>query len=127
MKTTLLHLFALLTCIIITGSYLQAQNFHTVKDINTATNSYPFGGHDAGNSGLYTNGYTILNGVSYFTADDGLHGYELWRSDGTETGTYMIKDIIQRAIGSFPHDILVFKNAIYFIASDSLNNSELWK
>jgi len=30
----------------------------------------------------------------YFTAFDGSHGYELWTSDGTETGTYMVKDIL---------------------------------
>jgi ELWxxDGT repeat protein len=35
----------------------------------------------------------VLDGVVYFTADDGDHGRELWRSDGTEGGTSLVKDI----------------------------------
>src|SRR3954454_6105335 len=36
---------------------------------------------------------TSIGQVSYFTADDGKHGRELWRTDGTLTGTSLVKDI----------------------------------
>jgi ELWxxDGT repeat protein len=34
-----------------------------------------------------------MGGILYFTGDDGIHGWELWRSDGTVGGTYMVKDV----------------------------------
>lgn len=37
--------------------------------------------------------FASLDGVLMFTADDGAAGTELWRSDGTNAGTYMLKDI----------------------------------
>ncbi|HYI01666.1 ELWxxDGT repeat protein, partial [Hyalangium sp.] len=36
---------------------------------------------------------TDVNGTLYFTANDGLHGRELWKSDGTESGTALVEDI----------------------------------
>jgi hypothetical protein len=33
-----------------------------------------------------------VNGVLYFTADDGINGNELWKSDGTVGGTTLVKE-----------------------------------
>ncbi len=38
-------------------------------------------------------GIVGAGGIAYFTADDGVHGCELWRSDGTAAGTWLVKDI----------------------------------
>lgn len=35
----------------------------------------------------------VLDGWSYFYGNDGIHGLELWRSDGTPGGTHMVRDI----------------------------------
>ena len=35
----------------------------------------------------------VLNGVAYFVANDGVHGPEVWRSDGTSAGTWLVSDL----------------------------------
>ena len=54
-----------------------------VKDVKEGT------GH-----GMTYAQFTGVGDIVYFRADDGTgYGQELWRSDGTEVGTYMVKDI----------------------------------
>src|SRR5262245_16495025 len=38
-------------------------------------------------------GMVEIGSTAYFTADDGVHGVELWKSDGTASGTTLVKDI----------------------------------
>ena len=67
---------------------------------------------------------TPWNESFYFRADDG-SGRELWKSDGTVTGTVRIKDI-DPAGGSNPDELTVFKDRLYFVATEPNYGHELW-
>lgn len=96
-----------------------------VKDIVPGVNgSDPIG--DGGNPNFFIDQYTVFNGKIYFDADDGVHGNELWSSDGTALGTTMVSDINSGPSGSYPRTITVFNGKIYFSADDSVHGTELW-
>src|SRR5881396_400268 len=97
-----------------------------VKDINTTAtrNSFP------GASGTaFPTEFAFFNGAWFFSADDGMSGTELWKSDGTPGGTVQVKDINSTSSGasSSPRGFTVFNNALYFSADDGVNGRELWK
>lgn len=90
-----------------------------------------------GNSNSYgINKMTNVNGIVYFFAADGQYGntnkgFELWRSDGTDAGTYMVKDI-NPGMGSslltgLDNTVMVaYAGLVYFNATDGTHEG-LWK
>ena len=94
---------------------MKAQSPQLIKDINPgSSHSTP----------LYLTAYQ--NGV-FFIADDGIRGQEPWISNGTEAGTYMLKDIYPGNNEPFyARNPLVVDNLIFFIGNDGINGGELW-
>jgi ELWxxDGT repeat protein len=63
----------------------------------------------------------VMNGVVYFQAYSPAYGFELWRSDGTEFGTDMVKDISSGQFPSLPgfptrNQFLAVNGALFFTA-----------
>ncbi|GEN07223.1 ELWxxDGT repeat-containing protein [Myxococcus fulvus] len=48
---------------------------------------------------------------------DGTDGYELWTSDGTEAGTFMVEDIAPGQASSFPRRFIVHDGFLFFVIS----------
>jgi ELWxxDGT repeat protein len=63
----------------------------------------------------------------YFYGGDQVHGYELWRTDGTPTGTMMIKDIMPGSGNSYVANLTASEDKLYFFADDGLHGYELWR
>lgn len=93
---------------------------YMLKDIN-------LGSGDCSNS-VFMNGqyFTILDDVLYFAADGGGDNIELWRSDGTEAGTYIVKDFATGE-SSVPRYISSIDGYLYFVCTNASDEPELWK
>jgi ELWxxDGT repeat protein len=70
----------------------------------------------------------VVNGRLIFFANDGVHGTELWTSDGREAGTHLVKDIFPGSTAS-PYDdaMTSARSAVFFSADDGVHGLELWR
>ncbi len=92
---------------------------HLVKDINLTSSPV----------GSMPGGLASVGNVTFFFAADQATGNELWKTDGTEAGTVLVKDIAPGAASGVPTDRLgglVVGNRLVFVASDGDHGLEVW-
>ena len=72
-------------------------------------------------------GMVAIGSTTYFSADDGTHGRELYKSDGTAAGTVLVKDINPGSADSDPGNLTNVNGTLFFTADDGTHGTELWK
>ena len=91
---------------------------HVVADINTTPSTY----------GSYPQQFANFNGETYFSAYDAVHGQELWRTNGTEAGTILVKDVYPGSYASYPAYLTPVGGELYFVTADLVaRRPGLWK
>jgi ELWxxDGT repeat protein len=108
--------FLLLLIIAITPICYAQTYESTLLELNFTDGSNPQSFvSDSGNNGFY------------FTAENSVSGRELWYSNGTTSGTRLIKDIFSGTESSNPVLFTLVNENLFFIANDGVHGTELWK
>ena len=71
--------------------------------------------------------FADVNGIVYFRAFRPASGHELWRTDGTEGGTWMVSDIRPGGGSSFPEFLTNVNGTLFFSATHDDYGRSLWK
>jgi ELWxxDGT repeat protein len=98
-----------------------ADNPYLVKNINPAQDN---------STGSYPSQFTDVNGTVYFTVASNGYDSELWKTDGTDPGTTLVK--VFYPLSSDPASfglskLTSYNGALYFILDDGLHGTKLWK
>src|SRR5438309_6535137 len=94
-----------------------APTMSPVRDINTAIT--PLGSNPAS--------IVEMNGALYFSANTTATGVELWKSDGTSSGTVLVRDIRPGGASSNPTSLVNVNGTLFFVANNGISGPELWK
>jgi ELWxxDGT repeat protein len=71
-------------------------------------------------------GFASLGNLLLFTNYDASTGWEVWKSDGTASGTTYIKDANASTGSSSPSELTPFLDKALFGANDGIHGTELW-
>ncbi len=70
---------------------------------------------------------TASGDLLFFTAADQDSGRELWRTDGTPSGTLLVKDLWAGGSSSAPEELTELDGSVFFRATDPVYGDELFK
>ena len=70
---------------------------------------------------------TGVGGTLFFNADDGVHGAELWKSDGTSAGTMLVADLDPGPDNSWAAWMTPFDDALFFSLGRTCFAGDLWR
>ncbi|MBI4931800.1 MAG: T9SS type A sorting domain-containing protein [Bacteroidetes bacterium] len=71
--------------------------------------------------------FITINGTTFFSAYNVDYGYELWKTDGTTSGTAMVMDISSGSGSSNPGNLTNVNGSLFFSAASGGVGTELWK
>lgn len=78
-------------------------------------------------AGSIPSNFLSIGSITYFTANDGVNGTELWKTDGTTAGTMLVKDINPGTASSSPYYLTNLNGILVFAANNGVNGAELWR
>lgn len=61
--------------------------------------------------------FVKVGSVTFFRAATAEHGQELWKTDGTEGATVLVKDIEPGSFGSYPSRMVAVGSVLFFVAT----------
>jgi ELWxxDGT repeat protein len=76
-------------------------------------------------SGAYPRNFAAMGSTLYFLADDGIHGYELWKTEGTAETTKLVVDLTPGPASSFIYPLKAAGSYFYF-ALQLEDQTQLW-
>ncbi len=100
---------------VIAGLSMYAQSPELLKDIRLNI------------TGSATNYLTVAGNLAFFSANDGINGATLWKTDGTPEGTVMVVPPGMGIMPISPRNFLAVGNLLYFNGSTAAAGQELWK
>ena len=62
--------------------------------------------------------HSVLDSIFVFAGNDDINGWQLWRTNGTPEGTWLLRDKHVGVLGSFPQNFVKYDGLTYFIARD---------